>query len=110
MRSLFGETLDRALYILDHTAITRYDLIDGNRKLLEVKGSTGCVYKLLPNSNFCSCEAFKYQVLLGHGPHQHFTCKHVLAGRLAPFLGRLQVERVPSDKFAILMQHFARQI
>lgn len=113
LRSLFGDTLDRALYILDHTEVTRYELIEGNRKLLEVKGSTGCIYKLFPNSNFCSCESFKYQVLLSSGTQTQqpqFTCKHVLAAKLAPFLGRLEVKRLPSDKFNFLMQQLAKQI
>lgn len=109
LRALFGDLLDRALDVLDRAAaITCYRPASGvQRQLLEVAGSTaGTVYKLLPDTNYCGCSAFKYQVLLGG----RLTCKHVLACKLARLLGRWRYETVPIAQFGVLCEQIGRQL
>ena len=48
-------------------------------------GSTGVPYTLFPRVNYCSCHAYRFQVI---GSQTFLTCKHVLAARLAEIVGK----------------------
>lgn len=63
------------------------------------------MYKLLRDTNYCSCNSFRYQVLLG----TQFTCKHVLAGKLAALLGQWRIETVTVAQFNVLIEQVVRQ-
>lgn len=113
LRALFGDLLERALDLLDHcsasgggTGIVCFRPSSGDRCVLEVPGSqAGVVYKLLPDTNYCCCSSFRYQVLLGH----QFTCKHVLACKLAALLGHWRIETVTVAQFGVLIEQVVRQ-
>ena len=48
-------------------------------------GSSGVPYTLFPKVNYCSCHAYRFQVV---GSQTFLTCKHVLAARLAEIVGK----------------------
>lgn len=116
LRALFGDLLERALDILDRCNVVAVGgaggLIcfrppTGDRCVIGVPGSqAGVVYKLLRDTNYCCCSSFRYQVLLGT---QQFTCKHVLAGKLAALLGLWRIQTVTVAQFGVLIEQVVRQ-
>lgn len=83
--SIFGSAFEKASEIYESGHVTHISTSDlpiksDTRYLLRVKGSSGQIYTLFPNVNFCTCKAFRYQVLEGQTA---FTCKHFLASWLA---------------------------
>lgn len=51
--------------------------------VFQVTGSSGTPYTLFPHVNFCSCPAYRYQVI---STQKFLTCKHILAARLAEIM------------------------
>lgn len=88
---LFNGTFERALDLYEQRRVTQVStsstIITGPCKnaseaswLMQVKGHSGASYTLFPEINYCTCIAFRHQVL---GDRSAFTCKHVLAAWLA---------------------------
>lgn len=120
LRSLFGgDLLQRSLDILDRcapTGLTCYrppaasttsasdSPADVARSVFEVPANRAHVppYKLLPAINFCTCQSYRLRVLLQPSTTTPvtatFTCKHVLACRLAQLLRRLHVRPCTADE------------
>lgn len=101
LHGIFGETLKLALDIVDRDRVKIYRNTNLLRELIEIPGHQSVVYKLLPNINYCSCQAFQRKVLF---EQQSFTCKHVLAAKLAQILGKVTEEIVTDDLFNFLIQ------
>ncbi|XP_014474981.1 PREDICTED: zinc finger SWIM domain-containing protein 7-like [Dinoponera quadriceps] len=88
---LFGVTFERGLDLYERRRVTQIStskiIIKEPCKsaneanwLIQVKGHSGALYTLFPETNYCTCDAFRYQVLKDRSA---FTCKHVLAAWLA---------------------------
>lgn len=90
---IFGEVLERALDLIDREQIKLYLPTKRDRQLLEIAGQNGAVYRFFPNINYCPCKVFKHSVL---ATRTEYTCKHVLAAKLANILDRC-TEVVISD-------------
>lgn len=103
LHGIFGDVLNGALYILDTCTITLYTSKSHARQLLEINRNrfSKQVYKLFPNVNYCPCESFKTEVLVGR---TQYTCKHVLAAKLVTIIGRLKPELISDDQFNFLIQ------
>lgn len=95
LSGLFGETLDRSLAILDKTSIKLYKRQANNRTIIEIAGSNSSIYRLFPNVNYCPCEAYQYHVLKSRS---QYTCKHILAAKIALLTNRDIVTEVMSDE------------
>lgn len=106
LHGLFGDILDRALDLVDRNQIKLYIPASKNRQLLEVCGQNGATYKFFPNINYCPCKAFKHSVL---ATRTEYTCKHVLAARLAIILCRQKEEVISDDAFKFLILDLLRQ-
>lgn len=106
LHGLFGNILERALDLVDRNQIKIYTPTSRNRQLVEIFGQNGAVYKLFPNINYCPCKAFKNFVLL---TTSEYTCKHVLATRLAIILQKQTEEVISEDAFKFLISDLIRQ-
>ncbi len=85
---LFGDTLERALDIIDKSTIKLYKRQTNNRTIIEVSGSNNSIYRFFPNINYCPCEAYQHQVLKSRS---QYTCKHILAAKIALLLVKRNV-------------------
>ena len=79
LSAVFGPTLIDALELLDKKSINEIISPASNRRLYQVRGTSGINYIILPNSWRCSCPAFVQNTILNS---QSITCKHVLAAKL----------------------------
>ncbi|XP_012227666.1 zinc finger SWIM domain-containing protein 7-like [Linepithema humile] len=88
---LFDGVFERALDLYEQKRVTQIStsnvIITESCKstneanwLMQVKGHSGALYTLFPEINYCTCTAFRQQVLKDRSA---FTCKHVLAAWLA---------------------------
>lgn len=88
---LFGRPFERALDLYEQQRVTQISTSDAiitepckstseASWLMQVKGHSGALYTLFPEINYCTCDAFRYQVLRDRSA---FTCKHILAALLA---------------------------
>lgn len=88
---LFNRTFERALDLYEQKRVTQvstsstiitepYKSVSEVSWLMQVKGHSGVSYTLFPEINYCTCTAFRHQVLRDRSA---FTCKHVLAAWLA---------------------------
>jgi predicted nucleic acid-binding Zn finger protein len=102
LESLLGHNLlERALDLIDKKKIVCYKTKSELNKILEIEGSQREVYKFFPEINYCSCYSFRFQVLKNQ---QAYTCKHVLAARIALILDRVQEEVVSEENFKYLLK------
>lgn len=102
LEALLGHNvLVRSLDIIDKKKITLYTTKNGLRQLLEIEGSNREIYKFFPDLNYCCCHSFRFQVLKNL---EKYTCKHVLAGRIASCLGLLTKEVVTETNFNYLVK------
>lgn len=99
LNGIFGSVLEAALDIIDREKVTlcRCDV----REYIEIAEHQNLVFKVLPNINFCMCSAFREQVL---NTNEAYTCKHVLAARLAVLLRKVKVEVVKDDVLSFSLQ------
>lgn len=102
---IFGEILERALDLIDRDQIKVYLPAKRDRQLLEIYGQRGAIYRFFPNISYCPCNFFKHFVL---AQQTEFTCKHVLAARLATILDRSKEEIITDDAFTFLITEVAR--
>mmetsp|Transcript_23823 Transcript_23823/g.71085 ORF Transcript_23823/g.71085 Transcript_23823/m.71085 type:complete len:180 (-) Transcript_23823:138-677(-) len=84
-----GTVLQSALDLVDRRAVTAH-LSPSGPPLYTVAGSQGREYLILPRSNFCECEAYRFQVLKA----EQIMCKHVLAVRIAAETGLITTTAV----------------
>ncbi|KYN34805.1 Cell cycle checkpoint protein RAD1 [Trachymyrmex septentrionalis] len=91
LHKLFDGVFERALDLYEQQRVTQIStsntIITESCKsaneaiwLMQVKGHSGALYTLFPEINYCTCAAFRHQVLTDRSA---FTCKHVLATWLA---------------------------
>lgn len=99
--------LDRALDLVERNKVKLYISTSQICQLLEVVGGNGVAYKFYPNINYCPCKAFKNTVLL---LRTEYTCKHVLAAKLARILDRCTVETITDDNFNFLVTSVLHQL
>lgn len=99
LHGIFGETLKGALDIIDKDRVKILRCNNQLRELIEIQGHRHMVYRLFPNINYCSCEAFQRGVIL---QKQSYTCKHILAARLATIIGKFTEEICTDDAFKLL--------
>lgn len=88
---LFNGAFERALDLYEQKRVTQISTsnaiitepckgVNEASWLMQVKGHSGALYTLFPEINYCTCTAFRHQVLTDRSA---FTCKHVLAAWLA---------------------------
>ncbi|XP_021936299.1 zinc finger SWIM domain-containing protein 7-like isoform X2 [Zootermopsis nevadensis] len=82
LHSLFGKPFEKALELLESSCVV-YVRCGQGRYVVQVTGSSGTPYTLFPHVNFCSCPAYRYQVI---STQKFLTCKHILAARLAEIM------------------------
>lgn len=100
---LFGETLERALHIIDKSSIKIYKKQVNNRTIIEIPGSNNSVYRFFHNINYCTCDAYLYQVLKSRS---QYTCKHILAAKIALLINKNIVTEVLADfQFNVIAEH-----
>ncbi|EZA53970.1 Cell cycle checkpoint protein RAD1, partial [Ooceraea biroi] len=90
LSKLFGSVFERALDLYEQKRVTQISTSNAiiteckSAKeaswLMQIKGHSGALYTLFPEVNYCTCIAFRQQVL---NDRSVFTCKHVLAAWLA---------------------------
>lgn len=102
---IFGEVLERALDLIDRDQIKVYLPSKRGRQLLEIYGQHGAIYRFFPNIVYCPCKFFKHFVL---ATKAEYTCKHVLAAKLATILDRCKEEIISEDAFTFLITEVAR--
>lgn len=100
---LFGDTFERALDIIDKSIIKIYKKESNNRMIIEIPGSNNSIYRFFPNVNYCTCEAYQYQVLKSRC---QYTCKHILAAKIALLTNKNVVIEVQTDnQFNVIIEH-----
>lgn len=103
LHSVYGDITEKALGLLENSVFVCYTTVNKLLKLYQVKGSSGALYVLYPNINFCECSAFKYQVC--KSDPVYLTCKHILAAKLAEITGRFKEEHLPVNTLINIMQN-----
>lgn len=103
LHNLFGDTLERALSIIDKSIIKIYKKqVDNHRSIIEVPGSKDRVYRFFPDINYCPCEAYAYQVLKSRS---QYTCKHILAAKIALLTNkRVEIEILSAHQFDVIIE------
>ena len=79
LNAVFGPTFIDALELLDKRSINEIISQTSNRRLYQVRGTSGINYIILPNTWRCSCPAFVQKTMLSN---ESITCKHILATKL----------------------------
>lgn len=109
LRSLFGvfgDTLERALVIIDKLVIKIYKKPNNNRTIIEIPGSNNCVYRFFPNINYCTCEAYQYLVLKSRS---QYTCKHILAAKIALLTNKnVEIEVLNDSNFNVIIEQITK--
>ena len=103
--------MQATLHLIDHQSITIYTNKPKTLEIVEIleADSSPGVVRLLINLNYCTCKHFKNEVLLKVEPTSgSYTCKHVLALRLALALKHkcLVYKEVPCHQLDLLMKYF----
>ncbi|XP_077295197.1 zinc finger SWIM domain-containing protein 7-like [Arctopsyche grandis] len=100
LHSIFGSVLERAFEIIaKQRAVTVYSLESNFRSIIEIKGHSDKVYCLLPDVNYCSCQAFLHYVLQ---LRSEITCKHILAAHFAVLTDKCSKQIVSEEQFNFL--------
>lgn len=110
MSGLFGdEIVESALDLIDSKRLKLYTTTKNLRQFIEIESNyqTGLTtVKLFPNINYCPCKYFRENVLLND---TRYTCKHVLASKLAIISGKISIEIIADDLFNFLLQQINEQ-
>ncbi|XP_055306028.1 zinc finger SWIM domain-containing protein 7-like [Sitodiplosis mosellana] len=101
LKGIFGTRLTEALEIIDREQITIYRSAKSHREYFEISEDQNTVYKVLPNINYCMCTGFQEKVI---HTNEQYTCKHVLAARIAGLIGKVKTETVANDVFTFSLQ------
>lgn len=100
LHGIFGsQLLEESLDLIDREKLTIYKC--ESREYIEIVDHQNLIFKLLPNINYCMCPTFRDQVIR---THESYTCKHVLAAKLALLLGKIKVESVKDDALTFALQ------
>lgn len=100
LHSIFGSVLERAFEIIaKHKTVTVYSLENNIRSIIEIKGHSDKVYNLLPDVNYCSCQAFLHYVLQ---LRSEITCKHILAAYFAVLTEKCVKQIVSEEQYNFL--------
>lgn len=102
--ALFGDLLSRALILVDKRAISQYTYQDQPPIYAVTSGKDR--YLVQSGVNFCSCPSHRYQVTQSNA---EFTCKHVLACRLATILCRHTTTAASEEFFTALTDDHHQQ-
>lgn len=106
LHGLFGNILESALDIIDREKIKIVRAQSRIREYIEIFDRNGQVHKLFPNINYCPCHSFRIQVLQ---LQSQYTCKHVLAAKLAQLLDKQKEEILADDLFNSLIEQISTQ-
>lgn len=92
---IFGDVLHAALDLIDHNRIKLYTLASRRRQIVEIQAAHTSSYsfKFFPHTNYCPCNAFVEQVIRNADT---YTCRHVLAAKLA-MISRRNIEEIVAD-------------
>lgn len=101
LSGIFGELLSDALDIIDHEKISIFKRKRDQREYIEIIEDQNTVFKLLPNINYCMCPKFRQKVIAAK---EVYTCKHVLAAKLALLIRKFKVETPIDDAFSFSIQ------
>lgn len=101
LSGIFGELLSEALRIIDHDKVCVYRRIRNQRGYIEIIENQSKIFKLLPNINYCMCPTFRHKVII---KNEFYTCKHVLAAKLALLIGKIKVSMITDDAFSFSIQ------
>lgn len=94
--------MQRAFEILEkYPKLTAYHTVNKERVLIEIKGENNRCYRVFQRINYCSCLAFKHQVL---EKRDQITCKHVIAARIALLLDNLILHEVTKEQYLMLLK------
>ncbi|XP_011055880.1 PREDICTED: zinc finger SWIM domain-containing protein 7-like [Acromyrmex echinatior] len=116
LHKLFDGVFERALDLYEQQRVTQISTsntiitepckgINEASWLMQVKGHSGALYTLFPEINYCTCAAFRHQVLTDRSA---FTCKHVLATWLASIDNeKLLHQQLTQKQFNNLLLHQA---
>lgn len=85
-----------------------YTPLNKRRQIVEIQAahSIGITYKFFPHINYCPCKAFTEYVIVNGDA---YTCKHVLAAKLAIISGKQTEEVIADDLFNFLIQTIGEQ-
>lgn len=104
LHGIFGSVLESALDIVDKGQVKVYCSHD-KREVIEIKDQQE-VHIFYANINYCPCRTFRERVLQFG---QQYTCKHVLAARLAKLIGKTSEDLMSDDTFNNLTQIISEQ-
>eukprot|EP00041_Stephanoeca_diplocostata_P035138 m.1228486 g.1228486 ORF g.1228486 m.1228486 type:complete len:168 (-) comp24644_c1_seq3:1123-1626(-) len=96
---VFGDNLVMsALDIVDRGLVLLYKSPSA-APLVNVKGSKGQQYLVLPETSYCDCEVYKFKVAKG----LEMMCKHVLAAKVATALSLCKEVQITDKAFQQLV-------
>lgn len=101
LNGIFGNLLSQALDIIERDRVTIYRRASDQREYFEIAEDHNITFKLLPYMNYCLCTEFQEKVIT---TSEQYTCKHVLAARLAGIINKVKIEKVSDDTFTFCLQ------
>lgn len=101
LSGIFGELLPEALGIIDHDKVSVCRRLRNQRDYIEIFENQNTFFKLLPNINYCMCATFHHKVIIRN---EFYTCKHVLAAKLALLIGKIKISTLSHDAFSLSIQ------
>lgn len=106
LHSVFGCVFSEALELLERPKIIRYDSNDGKNHFYTLTKDIQ-QFVVFKDINFCNCDIFKIKVL---NEHEHLTCQHVLAVKLAEISNNFTVDIITPEQLAVFMESELRKI
>lgn len=99
LHSIYGSVFQRALDILDSTVIGLYRT-PNFVGIVEILGSNTNRYLLYEGINYCPCPSFRFDV---EKHHTLYSCKHILASRLAVLLNQNDIREISQIEYMSLL-------
>jgi len=106
LNAVFGPTFIDALELLDKKSINEVISPTSNRRLYQVRGTSGINYIILPNTWRCSCPAFVQNTMLSS---ESITCKHVLATKLIEVFDHASSSSTDTDNPYVKRQNISEE-
>ena len=106
LNAVFGPTFIDALELLDKKSINEVICPTSNRRLYQVRGTSGINYIILPNTWRCSCPAFVQNTMLSS---ESITCKHVLATKLIEVFDHASSSSTDTDNPYVKRQNISEE-
>lgn len=101
LSGIFGKILPQALELIDRERIIIHRRATDQREYIEIIEDHNSIFKLMPYTNYCMCIEFQEKVLLCG---EQYTCKHVLAARLAGLIDKIKIIFESDDEFNVSIQ------